>query len=301
MVNLQKHNLMFKTTFFFVIILSVFSCQDYGNLDKKGGLSRNLAEVSGLAIFKNDTLIYTAADHGNPNYIYGLDSSGNIQREIVISNALNEDWEDLTTDPNGTLYISDTGNNENEREDQFIYIVENFASLVATSDTLQAKRLTFTLSDQKDYPPDLNNLNFDIEALLYKDGSLYMFTRNRSRHFDGTTKVYKLPARPGTYQAQLIDQYVVCDNLNTCAVTGVALSPKGDRIALLTSDKILMLSEFKGENFFSGKIKTYDLDYTSPKEGIAFKNDSTLYIVDERRAQTGGNLYEYSLTGKNTP
>ena len=289
---------MYKTIFYFALILSICSCQDYGNLDKKGGLARNLAEVSGLALFENDTLIYTATDHGNPNHIYGLDGSGNIQREIVISNAPNEDWEDLTTDPKGTLYISDTGNNENEREDQFIYIIQNFASLAASRDTLQAKRITFKLSDQKDYPPDLNNLNFDIAALLYKDENLYMFTRNRSRHFDGITKVYKLPARPGNYQAQLIDQYFVCDDLNTCAITGVTMSPKGDRIALLTSDKVIMLSQFEGENFFSGKIETYDLDYTSPKEGIAFKNDSTLYIVDERRAQTGGNLYEYSLNKK---
>lgn len=286
---------MFRTAFYLTLFFIVCSCQDYGNLNKKGGLTRDLAEISGLAVFQNDSLIYTAADHGNPNHIYGLDADGNIQREIVIANAPNEDWEDLTTDSEGTLYISDTGNNENEREDQFIYIVENFARRAATSDTLNAKRLTFTLSDQKDYPPDLNNLNFDIEALLHYDGNLYMFTRNRSRNFDGVTKVYKLPAQRGNYVAQLIDEYTVCDDLNACAITGAALSPDGSKIALLTSDKVLLLSNFKGEKFFSGSIETFELGYSSPKEGIAFKNATTLYLVDERRAQTGGNLYEFSL------
>mgnify|MGYP000044099926 FL=1 len=101
--------------------LFLISCQDYGQLEMKGSLERTLAEVSGLALFEGDTLIYTATDHGNPNIIYGLDTSGNIVRELKISNAPNEDWEDLANDAKGTLYISDTGNNENDREDQFIY------------------------------------------------------------------------------------------------------------------------------------------------------------------------------------
>ena len=275
--------------------LFFISCQDYGQLEMKGSLERRLAEVSGLALFEGDTLIYTATDHGNPNIIYGLDTSGNIVRELKISNAPNEDWEDLANDAEGTLYISDTGNNENDREDQFIYIIRNFNELPHDATSATAERLTFTLSDQEDYPPDLKNLNFDIESLIYKEEYLYLFTRNRSRNFDGVTKVYKLPALPGNFEAELIDEYYVCDDLNTCAITGAAISSDGKTIALLTTNKVLLLSNFKEEKFFSGDITTYETGYNSQKEGVAFKNDSTLYLVDERRAQTGGNLYEFSL------
>jgi len=281
--------------FFSLSLLLLCSCQDYGKLEKKGDLDRSLAEISGLAVFSNDSLIYTATDHGNPNSIYGLNPSGNIIREITISNAPNEDWEDLTKDSNGTLYISDTGNNENDREDQFIYIIPNFANLAQQRESLKAQKITFTLSDQENYPPSLKNLYFDLEALIYKDDNLYMFTRNRSRNFDGITKVYKLPALPGTFEAELIDEYYVCDDLNTCAITGADISADGSKIALLTTNKVLILSDFDGERFFSGNIKTYDLGYNSQKEGVSFKNDSTLYLVDERRAQTGGNFYEFSL------
>ena len=272
------------------------SCQDYGELKKIGSLkTRSLAEISGIVTFKGDSLIYAIADHSNPNFIYGLDKTGEIQREIVVANAPNEDWEDLASDDMGNLYISDTGNNENDRKDQFIYIIKDFKNSVKKTDTLTASKIAFTLSDQKEYPPSLKELNFDIEALIYKDNYLYMFTRNRSRNFNGLTKLYKLPAREGTYEAQLLDSYTVCDDINTCAITGAALSPDGKIIILLTSDKILKLTNFTGEQFFSGDVTNLPFGYRSSKEGVTFKDDSTLYIVDEIRAQTGGNIYEFKL------
>ena len=44
-----------------------------------------------------------------------------------------------------------------------------------------------------------------------------------------------------------------------------------------------------------GNIHTIDLEHTSQKEGVTFKEDNTLYITDERRKKTGGNLYEFTL------
>ncbi|WP_028375890.1 hypothetical protein [Leeuwenhoekiella sp. MAR_2009_132] len=278
-----------------LLLVSFTSCQNYGELTKIGSLTRDLAEVSGIATFSNDSLIYAIADHGNPNSIYGITKTGEIRREIVIKNAPNEDWEDLATDYAGNLYISDTGNNENDRKDQFIYILDNFKNSIKNSDTLSASKIVFTLSDQKEYPPNLRDLNFDIEALIYKDAYLYMFTRNRSRNFDGITKLYKLPAREGAYEAQLIAKYTVCDNLETCAITGAALSPNGKTLILLTSSKVIKFSGFKNDNFFSGYVESIPFGNTSRKEGVTFKNDSTLYVVDEIRAQTGGNLYEFNL------
>ncbi len=287
--------MMLKKLFALCILASLIGCQDFGELNKIGSLTRSLSEVSGIATFNNDSLIYAIADHGNPNTIYGINTRGKVMREIIIKNAPNEDWEDLATDYDGNLYISDTGNNENDRADQFIYILDDFKNSISKADTLNASKITFTLSDQVNYPPNLSDLNFDIEALIYKESYLYMFTRNRSRNFDGVTKVYKLPARPGDFEAQLIDSYTVCDNLETCAVTGASLSPSGKTLILLTADKVLKFTGFEDEKFFSGYVQSIPFGNTSLKEGVTFKNDSILYVVDEIRAQTGGNLYEFNL------
>ncbi len=284
-----------KKVLFGLTLLLLLSCQDYGNIDKRANLSRSLSEISGLASFENSPLFYAIADHGNPNYVFAIDSTGFIAQEIVVANATNEDWEDVATDGKNRLFIGDFGNNENDRKEQAIYTIENFLSYKKDVDTAFAQKTTFTLSDQENYPPDLKDRNYDIEAFIFKDENLFLFTRNRSRNFDGTTKVYKLPAKPGTYEAQLITSYKICGDENNCFVTGATLAPDGKTILLLTFNKIFRLSGYTGDQFFKGKVEALPLNYSSQKEGICFKGNNIVYIVDERRAQKGGNLYTYKI------
>ena len=284
-----------KKVFFGLIFLLILGCQDYGNIDKKANLSRSLAEISGIASFENNPLIYAIADHGNPNNVFVIDSTGFIAQQIVIANATNEDWEDVATDRKSRLFIGDFGNNENDRKEQAIYTIDNFPSFKKEIDTAFAKKTTFTLSDQENYPPSLKDRNYDIEAFIYKDESLYLFTRNRSRNFDGTTKVYKLPAKEGSYVAQLITSYKICGDEKDCFVTGATLAPDGETVLLLTYNKIFRLTGYTGDKFFTGKIEQFNMDYSSQKEGICYKNNHSVYLADERRAQKGGNLYSYEI------
>ena len=70
---------------------------------------KSLKEVSGIT-YSNDTkTLWTLEDSGNANKIYGLDSRGKISKEITISGTKNVDWEDLTKDKEGNLYIGDLG------------------------------------------------------------------------------------------------------------------------------------------------------------------------------------------------
>jgi len=45
-------------------------------------------------------------------------------RGITIDNARNYDWEDITIDPEGRLYIGDIGNNDSARRNLAIYVVD---------------------------------------------------------------------------------------------------------------------------------------------------------------------------------
>ncbi|MEH6406446.1 MAG: hypothetical protein V7767_04125 [Leeuwenhoekiella sp.] len=276
-------------------LLCFFGCQQYGDINKVANLSRSLAEISGIEHFKNSELIYGIADHANPNEVYAIDSTGLIKQEIIVANATNEDWEDLASDGKNRLFIGDFGNNDNDRREQAIYTITNIVNLQKEVDTAYAKKTTFTLSDQEKYPAALKDRNYDIEAFIYRDESLYLFTRNRNRNFDGTTKVYKLPAREGAFEAKLITTYKICDDLEDCFITGATQSADGKDILLLTYDKVVKLSDFEKDDFFGGKIIEYDLNHTSKKEGICYKDENTVYLVDERRAQTGGNLYTFPL------
>ncbi|MGB3776438.1 MAG: hypothetical protein WA951_14360 [Leeuwenhoekiella sp.] len=281
-----------------VVILITFSgCQDYGKMNKKSSLSRDLAEISGIAVFRGNPTIYAIADHSNPNKVYALNYNGEILQEILIANAKNEDWEDLTTDGEKRLFIGDFGNNDNIRTDQTIYTINDIQSVSQPVDTAMAvMKTTFTLDDQKNFPAKLDNRNFDIEAFIYKDDFFYFFTHNRNRKdFDGLTKVYRVPAKDGNYKATPLAQYKLCDDSINCAITSAVLSQDGKTLLLLTYDAIYKVTDFENNDFFSGKIDKVPFDDESKKEALTFKDSITLFIADERRAQSGGNLYEFSL------
>ncbi len=79
-----------------------------------GSISSALSESSGIAVTAPNK-IWSVNDSGNPNKIFCLDTNGVINRSITVSNAQNNDWEDLALDAAGNLYICDAGNNNNER------------------------------------------------------------------------------------------------------------------------------------------------------------------------------------------
>ena len=60
-------------------------------------------------------------------------------------------------------------------------------------------------------------------------------------------------------------------------------------------DKVWLLSEFEGNNFFSGKVELMELGHRTQKESLCFIDEKTMYIADERTGFSGGNLYRLEL------
>ena len=64
---------------------------------------------------------------------------------------------------------------------------------------------------------------------------------------------------------------------------------------LLNHDKLWKLTNFKGDNFLDGTVEELKFNHDSQKEGVCFKNNTTVYITDEKDKSEGGNIYEFSL------
>ncbi|MDY8138949.1 hypothetical protein [Aquimarina sp. 2201CG5-10] len=267
------------------------SCQKVGNTDliKINSLSNDIREISGIATFSNSK-IYAINDSGNSNTLFCLDFKGKIIKEIKVPDSKNVDWEDLAYDQKDNIYIGDFGNNANNRKDLVIYKVSG-----VTSNNISVSNIEFIFEDQKKFPPKKKNLNFDVEAFIHLNGYLYLFTKNREKKSTATTKLYKVPASPGKYMAKLIGKYDTCNDKTDCLITAAAINQKKDKIALLTHNKIFLLSNFKGDSLFAGDIEKIKLNHKSQKEGISFKNDSTLFITDEKTKHSKASLYEYHL------
>lgn len=284
----------FKKNIFVLFTLAFLSCQqDSNSLTALYSLPKKLKEVSGITYFPTNNLLWTLEDSGNANSIYGLNSNGEIVKDITIENTENIDWEDISKDKEGNLYIGDFGNNDNMRQDLCIYKIDK--NSLDNESTIPEYKISFSYPEQKDFPPKKTAMFYDVEGFFEFKNNFYLFTKNRSKGFDGTSYLYKVPNATGIHQAQLIGEFKTCDNYNHCAITSASISPDESKVVVLTHDKIWVFENFTGHNFLKGSKTELDLNHFSQKEAICFKDNETLIIADEKTKKIGGKVYEVSL------
>jgi hypothetical protein len=279
-----------------ILLFTVFtaSCQDYGKLQIVADLPGLVKEVSGIEKFPENDFLWAINDSRNPPEVYGYNLGTNtFEITLRVKNATNIDWEDLTKGPDGTLYIGDFGNNRSSRTDLTIYSIPQLHSLEKRR--VEAGVTTFRFEDQEKFPPKDKSLSFDVEAFIFLKGNFYLFTRNRAKKYDGTTKIYKLPAREGDFVATLIGSFETCNDQSDCEITGAAIHEPSGKIALLSYNKVWIFCDYEGDAFLSGKVEKIKLHHTSQKESICFVSENKLLIADERSRGEGGNLYLLEL------
>ncbi len=259
------------------------SFDDTSSLTKIANIHNDLNEASGM--INIDGRLFLHNDSGHLPYLYEIDStSGMILRTVVISGAENIDWEDAASDDTH-VYIADIGNSRGARKDLKIYKI--LKTDLLTSETVSAEIINISYADQTIFTYDDFTTPYDAEAIVAFEGKLYIFTKNWD---DYTTNVYAVPTTPGTYalNAMVKKQFDVM-------VTGADYDAATDSIVLVgysnpyKTDKklksmIIMLSDFKDNDFFSGRIVTSEVKKeagASQVESIVFYNDNELYIACE--------------------
>ncbi|WP_348712788.1 hypothetical protein [Tenacibaculum sp. 190524A05c] len=275
----------------FIFLLFVFyGCTNYSQVNFLGKLPKKLKEVSGLSRV-NDSLLWMHNDGGNKSELYLVNIKGKIVRSVQV-NAKNKDWEDITSDEQGNIYVADFGNNESKRKDLVILKIKEEDLL--TQKSVEVEKIKFEYPEQHKFPPKKKHRYFDAESIVYVNGFLYIFTKSRVKHKFGITSLYKIPATKGKHKAELMGTFENCADMD-CWITGAAISKDNSKLALLTSREILLFSDFENDHFLEGKLTRIDLGFSSQKEAIDFKDNNTLYISDERSHAQGGNLYEMKI------
>lgn len=272
------------------IIFLFVSCQNFGQLQMMADLPKDLKEVSGMETAVGSKYIWMINDSGNKPRLFGVSKKGKIKKEVEIDKK-NKDWEDLTSDEEGNLYIGDFGNNENERKNLRILKIKKKDLRKKKADV---KKIEFEYEDQDDYSPKKKELFYDAESFFYYKKHFYIFTKSRVAKEYGKTSLYKLPAKEGNHKARLIAEF---DNGNKNAswITSADISQDGKKVVLLSQKNVLIFTDFKNDNFFSGKVREIDLIHRTQKEAVCFKDNNTLLLSDEKSDGEGGNLYELKI------
>ncbi|SDB65640.1 hypothetical protein SAMN03097699_3128 [Flavobacteriaceae bacterium MAR_2010_188] len=266
--------LLFISAFTFFLL----SCQT-GNLEVIADITTELKEVSAVEQVEGSQLFWVIEDAGNDNRIYGLDTNGTIAKSILISNAKNEDWEDLTSDNFGNIYIGDFGDNGRNRKTYTIYKI---SVNDLDKESANAEKIEFKM------PKDSKSMDF--ESFFSWQDSFYIFSKD-----DGDFKVLKVKNEAGKQNAEIIGEYNLDGNNNE--ITSADISPDGKTILLLNNTKLWKLTDFKDEKFFKGKIKAILFNHSSQKEGVCFDNKNNIIMTDENSGM-GSNIYELKANPK---
>ena len=280
---------MKKISSLFSFLLFI-SCQNFGQLTLLDDLPKKLKEVSGIEITTGSDLIWMINDSGNKAKLYGISKNGKISKEISVKTK-NNDWEDLTSDEEGNIYIGDFGNNESDRKNlRVLKINKKYLS----KRKAKVERIRFEYENQKDFSPKKKKMLFDAEAFFYFNKNIYVFTKSRVKNKYGKTFLYRFPAEKGNHVAQLIGEYKNCKELS-CWITSADISQDGKKVVLLSQKNILIFTDFKEDNFLEGSVKEIELLNNTQKEAICFIDNNTLLLTDEKSGGEGGNLYQLKI------
>jgi hypothetical protein len=255
-------------------------------------LPDKVTESSSLFFFRDR--LWTTNDSGGKPVIYALDTlTGQIVQEVTVAHVKNVDWEELAMD-HDYLYIGDFGNNSGSRTDLKIYKVLLNEIPFETNDTVHAGIITFTYPDQKSFNRNFNH-NFDCEAFIATEDSLYLFSKNRENQ---QTKVYSLPKQAGNYVAGFKTTFDARG-----LITGAAYNMEENELALvgyvqnIYTPFVWLFSEFQSDDFFGGNKRRINFPnlISVQTEGICFVNENKMKISAERSRTTGARVFDLDI------
>ena len=276
------------------VALAVISTETYELYNSKVvTLDNKIKEVSGIEFDKAGNL-WAINDGGNSAQIHQVENDGKVKKSVTITNARNLDWEDMTQDDFGHFFIGDFGNNDNMRKWLTIYKIENPIDIKGTE--AEAEIIKFTFPEHRNFPPKASEKNFDLEAFVFYKRHLYLFSKNRTKPFDGDTNLYKIGDHADNYQASFISNFNTCTtHQKLCWITSAALSPDRNKLVLLDSERLWLFENWQGDDFFSGDAYKIDLGIVTQKEAVTFSDENTIIFTDEEFYGVGRNSYMIKL------
>ena len=229
-------------------------------------------------------VFWTHNDSGDDPRIFAIDGEGALLAEFELIGVENNDWEDIAIDDDGNLYVGDVGNNWNEREDLAILRIREPDPNTGGGRIEVEQVIRFAFADQETLG-DRTAMNFDCEALIWRAGKLYVFTKHRS---DAATKLYAIdPQAPGRQAVRPAARYELGQETagfmgNT---TGADVMPESDRVALLTYRGAYLFEWPENAKSPNGPVATIpmDIDVTQQAESIAWDGDEIVIGNEQQR------------------
>ena len=260
--------------------------------------------MSGMVRNPLDGSFWVHNDSGDEPRLFALDAEGRVQISenlandyhseevepgkepwpgVRIENAVNQDWEDVTSD-GVNLYIADMGNNRNARRNLGIYVVP-WDSLSDTQTAIATRFIPVHYPEQTGFPP--LERHFDSESLFIADGSLYVITKHRRpvpiQQAEPGANLYRLDSQSETASNALT---LIDHHPDLTSATAAELSPDGSTLAVLSYSAIWLFERPEtGDMWLSAPSRklALDVEFARQVETVAWLDADTLIITNEQR------------------
>lgn len=244
-----------------------------------------LDESSGVAASRRQPgVLWTLNDSGNDPWIFATDTLGGDLGAFRVTDADNEDWEAIALGPCDRLeclYIADTGDNGESRDEVRIYRVPEPALPAGSPTTRPAEVLRLRYPDG---PRDVE------AAFVGSDGTIFLISKGRG----GTARAYRVPARAwkerGTVMAEALGALQIETGGLGNLVTDAALSPAGDRVAIRTYLAVFLFTLTRRNTLLPLGVACDAAGLQLQGEGIAWLDENTMALTSEGSLGTPGTV-----------
>ncbi len=253
----------------------------------------DLDEASGLtASRRHPGVFWTHNDSGGDARLFAVTADGRTVGTVEVRGATVHDWESITTDDAGHLYVGDVGNNWSKRRDLVVYRLREPDPRAGGAAEVD-RAIRFRFPDQTAFPdPDRG---FDCEALFWAphpqtgQGTLYTLTKRRS---DRRTSLYRFDDLSGGAEIVLTrigEPFEVGGDPARYGgmVTAADATPDGRLLVVLTYHALFVFERPSpsDDRYLSRPLNRVDLDQdvTVQAEAVAWDGDEVVIANEQRR------------------
>jgi hypothetical protein len=259
-------------------------------------LDRTIREPSGVTTSPTyPGVLWTHGDSGAGNWLFAIDPQGRVLARLRVKGTINVDWEDITHDDQGNLWLGDTGNGDSGRRDLAVHRIPEPDPGGGLHEVQVDRSVGYYFPEQTQFGN--KRLNYDSEALFWWRGQLWLLTKHRS---DDLTRLYRFPAlEPGKVALDQVASFDLGAHLPAAErqawsgqVTAAELASEGvyaDRYwAMLSYDGVFVFevpSSGDGAALFDVLVTRirFDPRYTGQVEALTWDGE-TLVVINEARA-----------------
>ncbi|KIG14124.1 hypothetical protein DB30_07120 [Enhygromyxa salina] len=153
-------------------------------------LDRTIREPSGVTTSPTyPGVLWTHGDSGAGNWLFAINPQGHVLRRLRVKGTINVDWEDITHDDRGNLWLGDIGNGDSGRRDLSVHRIPEPDPHADLREVHVDRSVDYYFPEQTQFGNKLSD--YDSEALLWWRGQLLLLTKHRS---DDRTRLYRFPS-----------------------------------------------------------------------------------------------------------